>query len=233
MLPYEFVDLSHCLTASAPTWPGDCAFRAEVVVDYADGCRVMHYQMPAGIGTHMDAPSHFAPAGRDIAALPLEELIVPMHVIDISAKCTNPDYLLSAGDIAQFEREFGTIAGGVVLARTGWDRFWGDAEAYRNRDAQGTMHFPGFDPQAAALLLEKRIVGIGLDTLSPDGGNLDFPVHRLLLNKGKYIIENLTGLHRVPNQGAYLIALPIKVAGGTEAAIRAVGIIPQGAVDAK
>ena len=129
------------------------------------------------------------------------------------------------GDLEEFEDKHGTIERGVVLARTGWDRLWDDPEAYQNIGSDKVMRFPGFSPDAIERLLKKEIAGIGLDTLSPDGGNTAFPVHHLLLNRGKFIIENLTRLDQVPPCGAFLMALPLKVDKGTEAPIRAVAVL--------
>ena len=180
--------------------------------------------MNAGTGTHLDAPSHFIPGAKNIADIPLEELIAPIFLIDVSHKA-HADYYISAKDIAEYENEFGKIqAKSIVIGRTGWERFWHDPKQYRNPDKDGQMHFPGFAPDAAECLLARDINGLGIDTLSPDCLDLSFPVHYLILGAGKYIAENLANCQNLPPIGAYGIFLPIKTAQGTEGAMRAIAL---------
>lgn len=222
----QVVDLSHELHEGVPTWTGSCGFGVSVDFDYEEvGCRVMSYRSEAGVGTHMDAPSHFVPGGAGISDLPVENFVAPLCVIRVSTGEAS-DYLLSVGDVTRFEEEYGTIPeGSLVVADTGWARHWRDPRCYRNVDASGVMHFPGFHIDAVALLLERGIVGVGIDTLSPDGGSAEFPVHHLLLPRRKYIIENLTNLEAVPEAGAWVVALPPKVHGGAEAPCRCIALV--------
>ncbi|MBI2743200.1 MAG: cyclase family protein [Chlamydiales bacterium] len=224
---FRLIDLTHTLDGSIPTWNGSCGFHHEVKMDYDQGVRVLSYKMHAGVGTHMDAPSHFYCDGKHIADLPLEQLITPLYMIDVANR-SHPDFLLSRADILAFEKKHGEISkGSALLLNTGWSSRWGDVEAFRNPDSSGKMHFPGFSTEAALLLLERGVVGIGIDTLSPDGVNPngDFPVHQHILGAGKYILENLTNLEKVPATGALLVALPLKIREGTESAVRAVAVI--------
>lgn len=226
----KMIDLTHGLHESVPTWNGESGFRKKTIVDYAEGgIRVLNYECLAGVGTHMDAPSHFIPNGKDISSLNLEDLIVPACVIDISSN-QNPDYFISVRDIETFEKLHGPIPEkSLVIGYTGWSRFWKTPEKYRNADRQGNLHVPGLSADAARVLLARNVVGIGIDTLSPDGSNVhEFPVHHLLLGNGKYIIENLTNLQLVPPKGSFLFALPLKIEGGSESPIRAVALIPEG-----
>ncbi len=221
----KIIDLTHLLNGDIPTWNGTCGFHSEIKMDYPKGCRVQQYKMHAGVGTHMDAPSHFYKDGKHIADMPLEQLIVPGHVIDVT-KRRAPDLLISPADLKAYEEKHGKIEkNSLVIGYTGWGAFWNDTTRYRNADAKGKMHFPGFSKKAAEFLLERDIAGLGIDTLSPDGSNHGFPVHELILGAGKYILENLTNLDKLPPKGALCLALPIKVDQGTEAAVRAVALL--------
>ncbi len=119
-----------------------------------------------------------------------------------------------------------TLSLNLVVGYTGWSKFWNNPDKYRNADELNQLHIPGFSTQAAELLLKRNVVGIGIDTLSPDGGNTTFPVHHLMLKAGKYLIENLTNLEYMPATGAWVITLPLKIDGGTESPIRALGLVP-------
>jgi kynurenine formamidase len=227
---YTLIDLTHTLSSEIPTWSGTCGFRVTVEVDYNQNAshtkfRVQSLEMRAGIGTHLDAPLHCFPNALSVATIPLEQLIVPCVVIDVSSK-VDPDYYVSVEDIHTFEKQHGSIsAHSFVIGYTGWSHYWHKPVRYRNQDGQGRMHFPGFSQEAAELLLERTITGIGIDTLSPDGSDQTyFPVHNTLLRNGAYIVENLTNCHKLPPIGAYFIGLPLKIEGGTESPMRAVAI---------
>jgi kynurenine formamidase len=226
-LHFKTVDLTHTLSPKAPTWSGSCGFQDRVIVDYPEACRVQAIEMNAGTGTHLDAPSHFIPGAKSIAELPLEDFMAPLCVIDVSHKA-HADYYLSTQDLIDFEKRYGKIpADSWVIGCTGWDRYWQDPQRYRNADAEGQMHFPGFSPEAAEYLLERRIKGLGIDSLSPDCLDLSFPVHYLILGAGKSIAENLSHCQNLPPLGAYGLFLPIKTENGTEAVMRACALIPQ------
>lgn len=228
----RIIDLSHLIHEGIPTWTGDCGFRSSVDFDYDEmGCRVMSYQSAAGVGTHMDAPSHFVPDGANISEISVGNLVAPLCVIRVSIG-EDSDYLVSDTDIHCFEKRYGPIPErSLVVADTGWAQYWKDSKSYRNVDKTGQMHFPGFHAEAVKRLLERGIVGLGIDTLSPDGGNTAFPVHHLLLPEGKYIIENLANLSMVPESGAWAIALPPKIHGGAEASCRCIALIPNRLAD--
>ena len=227
---FKAIDLTHPLNSSVPTWSGGCGFTHEIKVDYDQGIRVMTFKCHAGVGTHMDAPSHFIPGGDDIGGIPLNQLIVPACVIDLSAKL-HPDLFVMPQDILDFESRWGRIEpGSLVLVYSGWEKFWNERDRYRNVDASGKMHFPGYHVEAAELLLTRGVVGIGIDTFSPDGSNNHpenkYPVHECILGAGKYIIENAAHLAKMPPKGSYVLALPPKISIGSESAIRLVGLIP-------
>lgn len=222
---FELIDLTQPLCPESPTWNGSCGFCLDIKKDYDKMFRVQQIKMHAGIGTHMDAPSHRFEGAASIADLSLENMFVPAYVIDVVAKA-HGDYTISIEDVRTFEREHGKIQPkSLVLGYTGWSRFWTDTAAYRNVDSKGQMHFPGFSKEAAELLLERDVVGIAIDTLSPDCLDQTYPVHKIFLGAGRYIIENVADLKKMPPKGAYAIAFPLKAVNATECPIRLVGLI--------
>lgn len=220
----KIVELTHLLTPDVPTWNGSCGFCLEIKKDYDRIFRVQQMKLHAGLGTHMDAPSHRFEGACCIADIPLEKLIVPAYVIDVSAK-GSADYEVSLQDVEAFENKHGKIApGSLVILHTGWDKFWHDPDAYRGVDAKGRMHFPACSAGAAELLLRRDIAGLAIDTLSPDCQDTEFPVHKIMLGSGKYIIENIANAALLPPASAHVIALPLRADGATEAPARVVGI---------
>jgi kynurenine formamidase len=139
----------------------------------------------------------------------------------------NADYQLPAARVEECEKRHGRIpAGALVLLRTGWASRWPDARRYRNQDAQGKMHFPGFSVGAAKLLIERKVSGLGCDTMSIDhGASADFAVHHLALGSGLYHLENLADLSALPETGAFLVVAPIKLEGGSGGPVRVFALL--------
>lgn len=225
--PFQCVDLTHVLSPNAPSWDGDCGFELKTCLDY-EQCttqtkfRVQQIKLYCGMGTHMDAPAHCISQGNTIEAFDLETLISPCIVIDISKKA-HTSYELSTKDIQAFETLYGPIPEGTfIIVHTGWDRFWETPDSYR---AEG--HFPSVSEEAALYLLTKNIIGLGIDTLSPDRPDSDYPVHQYLLSHGKYLVENVAQANALPPTGSFIAVMPMKIAHATEAPIRLVGLIPQ------
>lgn len=224
---YKIVDVTQPLSANVSTWDGSCGFCLKIKKDYDHLFRVNHIEMHAGIGTHMDAPCHLIQGGISIDEIELDQLITQACVIDVSSKAF-ADYEITREDVETYENVYGLIPqGSVVIAYTGWSRFWLDPTTYRNVDANGQMHFPAFSAKAAEILLARGIAAIAIDTLSPDCLDANFSVHRLILGAGKYIIENIGDCSQIPPQGAYLIALPLKLEEATESPLRVVCLIPK------
>ena len=224
---FTLLDLTHLLSPSAPTWNGSCGFCLEVKQGYDKIFCVQQIKMHAGVGTHMDAPSHRFEEGISIEKIPLDQLLVRACVLDVSTK-SHADYVISTEDIYQHEKLYGKIPEkALVIGYTGWSKFWKDPHLYRNLDTQGQMHFPAFSKQSAELLLQRNIAGLGIDTLSPDCLDLDFPVHKLLLGSGKYIIENMADCSKIPPQGAYILTLPLNIENATECPVRIIALIPK------
>lgn len=219
---YKIIDLTHPLHPEIPTWNGSCGFCLEIKKDYDRLFRVQQIKMHAGVGTHMDAPSHRFEKGASIAEIPLEQLIATVALLDVSPKA-GADYLFSVEDLEEYEAAHGRIEPhSLAIVFTGWCRFWNNPEAYRNQ-----MHFPAVSREAAELLLKRDIAGLAIDTLSPDCLDAEFPVHKLLLGAGKYIIENIADCSGVPPKGSFAIALPIAAQDATEAPIRIVALVPK------
>lgn len=183
-------------------------------------------------GTHLDAPIHFGEGKTTVDRIALERLIAPAIVIDVTDRATaNADYRLTAGDIRAWETRHGAIAPGtIVLLRTGWGSRWPDRKAYFGDDTPGAtdnLHFPSYGEDAARLLVEqRRVAAIGVDTASIDyGQSRDFIVHRIANGADVPGIENIAHLERLPARGAWLMALPMKIAGGSGGPVRVVALI--------
>ena len=223
--PYTLIDLTHPLNDQIPSWEESCGFKQEIVCDYSASSetsfRVHHLSMNAGIGTHMDAPAHCIKGGKSIDQLPLSDLILPCVVI-APPNAFHPGYSLSTKDIEQFEDSYGPIEKGSFIAlSTGWESLWYTPEKYRNN-----YLFPSVSSEAAELLLQRGISGLGIDTLSPDRPESGFKVHQLLLGSGLFILENIANLAKLPRKGSFILALPLNIQGGTESPIRLVALVP-------
>ena len=229
---FQIVDLTHTIHEGIPTWSGKSGFHLEIKRDYDTGVRVQSMKCHAGIGTHMDAPTHFFEGSWNIGDIPLENLIAPVCLLDVRNEM-EPDFFVLPHHVEAYEKKYGPIQKhSLVIAQTGWEQFWSNPEQYQNKDASGRMHFPGFSPEAATLLVQKGIVGLGIDTLTPDGSHNTspgeiYPVHRIVLGAKKYILENLAHLDRMPPSGAYAIVFPPKLRDATEASARVAGLIPK------
>jgi kynurenine formamidase len=184
-------------------------------------------------GTHLDAPIHFAEARRTVEEIPVESLIARAVVVDVEAQsAANPDYRLTIEDLARWEGRHGRIArGSIVLLRTGWGKRYPDRKAYFGDDRPGAtdaLHFPSYGMEAARILVEERgVAALGIDTASIDyGQSSDFPVHRVAAAANVVGLENLANLHLLPERGAWIIALPMKIAGGSGGPVRVVALLP-------
>ena len=184
-------------------------------------------------GTHLDSPIHFAQGKATTDQLALSRLIGPAVVIDVSRACARDrDYQLSVADIAAWEQAHGPIPeGAIVLVRTGWGKFWPDRGRYLGSAAPGetaNLHFPGLSRAAAEFLaIKRRIDGVGIDTASLDPGtSKDFIAHQVLNGANVYGLENVANLEQLPAIGATLIALPMKIKGGTGGPVRIIALLP-------
>lgn len=224
-LPHHIIDLTHTLEETIPSWNGSCGFHQVTKLDYAEekkevSFRVQQLKMHAGIGTHLDAPTHCNLGTLSIEQLSLDNLIAPCVMIDLSA-AAHERYTASAKEIQVFEKNYGIIEpGSFVILRTGWERFWKEPARYHNN-----YLFPAVSAEAATLLLERGVVGLGIDTLSPDRPGEGFPTHATFLGANKYIVENIANAALLPPKGSMTFALPIKTHGGTEAPMRLIALV--------
>jgi kynurenine formamidase len=236
---YELVDLSHSYGENTLYWPtSPTAFEKEQLAYGISegGWFYSAYSVctPEHGGTHIDAPMHFAAGGISTEKIPLESLLAQAVVIDVSNKAAaDRNYRLTAEDVAAFEKEHGEIsAGTIVLMRTDWSEHWPDAMAYLGDDTPGDaskLQFPGFGAEATKILTEERKVAmLGVDTASVDyGKSQDFIVHRIGAAQGVANLENLTNLDQLPATGATIIALPMKIEGGSGGPARVVALVPK------
>jgi kynurenine formamidase len=230
----RIVDLTFALDDQAPFWPeGSPAspFRTTTSATHEhDGYFVRNLQLPEHFGTHMDAPLHFDPKGKGLHEIPVQDFLLEAAVVDVrAAVVANSDYQLSVQDLEKWEEAHGPFPhGGAVLMLTGWGARWPSHDRYMNQDAQGVLHFPGFSLEAAHYLLDHaQPRAIGIDTTSIDYGPSEhYEVHNLTMRAGLYHLESLANLEQVPATGAILIALPMKLRGGSGGPARVVALVP-------
>jgi kynurenine formamidase len=237
---YELVDLTYTFDAHTLYWPnspGGFELKKLAFGPTAGGYFYSSYaySAPEHGGTHLDAPIHFNEHGHTIDQIPLTQLIAPAVVIDVASKTLKePDYRLSVADVRSWESVMGPIASGtIVLMRTGWGARYGDRKAYFGDDTPGAtdhLHFPSFGADAAKLLINDRhVAAIGLDTPSIDyGPSTDFIVHQIAMGAQVPGFENVAHLERIPFRGAWIIALPMKIGGGSGGPLRIVALVPKG-----
>ena len=233
----KLIDLTYALDEETVFWPTNKPFTWEKAAWgrtangywYASG----DFSMSEHGGTHIDAPLHFAEGRLAVDEIPLQKLIAPAVVIDVRASVTeNRDYRLSRQDLDRWESRHGLIQqGAVVLMLTGWGQGWPDRSRYLGSATPSdpkTLHFPGFSKEAAEFLVKERhIDGIGIDTPSIDHGpSQDFIVHQIINGANLYGLENIANLEKLPPKGAILLALPIKIKGGTGGPVRIIAVLP-------
>lgn len=235
----DVVDLSHPFNAETIYWPTADSFSRDVT---AEGVTEQGYFYAAGTftsaehgGTHIDAPIHFSEGGQSVDEIPLDRLIGPAIVIDVSEHASaNPDYQITAEDIQEWEAANRPLTDGSILFfRTGFGEFWPDRMQYmgtdeRGPDAVANLHFPGLGLGAAQWLLENRsIKAVGIDTPSIDyGQSQQFETHQALASKGIPALENVANLEQLPVEGAIVVALPMKIEGGSGGPVRIAALVP-------
>ena len=236
---WRTIDLSHSYSADTLYWPTDTrGFDLETLAEGETEAGYFYaakqFATAEHGGTHLDAPVHFAEGGDDVASIALDRLILPGIVVDVSEQtAADADYLVTAGDIGAWEEQHGPVpAGAAVLIRTGWPERWPEALAYLGDDTPGdagNLHFPGVGEDAARLLIEERDIGLlGIDTASVDyGQSTDFIVHQIGGAAGVPNLENMADLSELPPTGFLLVALPMKIEGGTGAPVRIVALVPR------
>lgn len=235
--PTKIVDLTYPFDASTIYWPTEHSFAHEFEHYGMEPGGYFYaaakYAAPEHGGTHMDAPVHFNRTGLTVDQVPLSAMVGPAAVIDFSSRAAlDPDVMLTVADINSWEAANGAIPdGAIVVARSGWGRFWPNKKHYLGTDQPGDvshLRFPGFSADAVDFLLEKRKVSaIAIDTASIDPGNSkEFPVHRHWLGANKPAFENLANADKLPRTGATLFCIPMKIGKGTGAPTRIFALLP-------
>ena len=234
--PAKLIDLSYSFDDKTIYWPNGEGFRHRKVgwaltpqgYWYAAG----EFTAAEHGGTHLDSPIHFGQGKRALDRIPVADLVGPAVVVDVTAKAVRDrDYRATPDDLLGWEKAHGRIPPrAIVVFRTGWGQYWPDKKQYLGSDVPGDvqhLHFPGIAREAAQLLVERRVHGVAIDTASMDyGPSTDFIVHQVLNGADIYGIENLANAERLPEQGATLIALPIKIAEGSGGPVRVVALLP-------
>ena len=224
------VDLTHTMSPDFPTFFGTPGIEMQKQFDLArDGFNLYWWRLIEHAGTHLDAPIHFSQSGATADRIDAATLVVPLAVIDVAGKAAqDPDYLVSRQDIVEWEGRHGRLPDDCCVAmHSGWAKHLGDAARFTGKDAAGVFHFPGFGPEAAEWLMrERRVQGIAVDTLSLDHGpSKDFKTHYLWLPSGRWGLENVANLDRVPASGATLIVGVAKVKDATGGPARLMALV--------
>jgi kynurenine formamidase len=234
----RWIDLTHDLSSEAVFWPTAKPF--EMTTDFEGKTEKGYYYSAYSFctaehgGTHIDAPVHFAEGGHSVDKIPLEQLIGNAAVVDVTAAVArNRDYLIGIEDFSRWETEHGKIPdGSIVLLRTGFGAYWPQASKYlgtglRGQDGVAALSFPGLSAAAAAWLIEARgIKAVGIDTASIDfGKSTEFAAHVALMTHNVPAFENVANLELLPATGAYVIALPTKLRGGSGGPLRIIARI--------
>ncbi|MCB1437170.1 MAG: cyclase family protein [Rhodobiaceae bacterium] len=212
-------DLTHTLSPDFPTFFGTPGIEKEPLYSWSpDKFNAYMWHVLEHCGTHLDAPLHFTADGPAAADIPAASLVLPLAVIDIRDKAAaNSDYQLTPDDVLAWEGVHGALPPRACVAMySGWEEHIG-GNRYRNADQEGLLHFPGFHPETADLLMSERdAMAIAVDTLSLDAGiSTGFDTHYKWLPSGRYGLESVANLGAVPASGATLIVGAPKVAGAS------------------
>lgn len=224
------VDLTYPLSPSLPVYPGYNPIRVRPRSTIAqNGYANNEITFDEHTGTHVDAPSHFVAGATSGDRLPVDRLIAPLVVISIATRAAkDPDTLVSVDDVLRWEKQHGRVpVSALVAMRSGWDERVSTPDRFLNRDAKGTMHAPGFSEAAARFLVTERdISAVGVDTLSLDAASAQkFVAHLVILAAGKYGVEMLANLSRVPPSGATVIVGAPKHEGATGGPARVLALV--------
>jgi kynurenine formamidase len=236
----KWIDLTHEFSADTLYWPTaerftlETEFHGHTPKGYFYAAN--RYRASEHGGTHIDAPIHFAEGHKTVDQLALDQLTGAAVVVDVSAKAQeDADYQITVADLKAWEKRHGQIPrGAIVLFNTGFARRWPDAKRYLGTDEKGAdavakLHFPGLHPDAARWLVSERTIkAVGLDTASIDYGQSTlFESHRILFEKNIPAFENVTALDQLPATGAYVVALPMKIKGGSGGPLRIVAWVAE------
>lgn len=226
----KVIDLTIPLGPDIVMWPGAPSPEVETLVTIKhDGYFARRVSFFEHSGTHFDAPCHFIEGGKSVEHVPVETLVRPAVVIDISKRIgSDADGELTLAEVQAFEAANGRIPdGAAILLRTGWEEF--NSDSHRYAGPEGDLHFPGFGVEAAKFLVEERkAVGLGTDTLGIDPGCAStFPVHSQISHpKGLWHLENLQNLKKLPAIGAWIVVGVLPLIGGSGSPARVIALVP-------
>jgi kynurenine formamidase len=233
----RIVDLTHSFGSDTIVWPTEQDFK--LIAQHAEDTAGGYYyasnrvEMPEHGGTHIDAPVHFSRGKQTLDQIPIEHMVGAGIRIDITDQCgRDRDYRVTISDLERWEAGHGRIPNrAIVLLNTGYARFWPNRKDYLGTESRGqegvrALHFPGLHPEAAAWLVrERQVKAVGIDTASIDyGQSTKFETHVALLSENVPVFENLANLHDLPDRGFDVIALPMKIAGGTGGPLRVIAV---------
>ncbi len=223
------VDLTHTMSPEFPTFFGVPGIELQKQFDFKkDGFNLNWWRVIEHAGTHLDAPIHFSENGATVEKIAAETLVVPLAVVDVRGRAAqNADYLLSRQDLLDWEKKNRKLPDNCCVAMlSGWGQYVGDAAKFTG-SAGGVFHFPGFSPEAAEWLMkERKVTGIASDTLSLDNGpSKDFRVHTMWLPSGRWGLENVANLDKVPAAGATLVVGIAKVKDATGGPARLIALV--------
>lgn len=229
----RLVDLSPPLVMGMPGMPRALPYERTVTATLAErGVNTGRIALSEHHGAHFDAPVHFIEGGRTMSEVPLTDLVVEAVVIDTTASVADdPEHRLTAAEVAAWEQVHGPVPEGAwVLLRTGWlaDR-WSDPTRYANADAEGVLRHPALHPDAARLLVERGVAGVGIDTLSVDNAapsDIRSPSHKALHGADRYVMENLANLDQLPARDILLFIGALPVVDGTAGPARVLAVVP-------
>jgi kynurenine formamidase len=233
----KLVDLTYPFSSDTHHWPTAKPFQFEKVAEgrTPGGFWYSSYNYGGSehVGTHLDAPFHFAEGKWTTEQVPLSRLIGPALVIDMARQAeVNSDYALQVSDVHAWEKSHGRIPrDSIILIRSGWGKRWGDRKRYFGTDEAGNvknLHFPGLSKEAAEFLVKQRgVKAVGIDTPSIDPGpSKEFLAHQVLGAANVPIFENVAALERMPARGATVYAIPMKIKGGSGAPLRIFAFLP-------
>ncbi len=234
----RIVDLTHSFGSDTIVWPTEQEFK--IIVQHAEHTPGGYYyasnriEMPEHGGTHIDAPIHFSEGKQTLDKIPIDRMAGAAIRIDVSEQCAlERDYLIAISDFQRWEAQHGRIPNdAIVLLETGFAKFWPNRKDYLGTELKGeegirALRFPGLHPQAAAWLVrERQVKAVGIDTASIDyGQSTTFETHVALLSHNVPVFENLANLHDLPDRDFDVIALPMKIAGGTGGPLRIIAVV--------
>jgi kynurenine formamidase len=214
-------DLTHRLVRTFPSFFGSQVIFDEILATIPEsGFYAKRWTFDEHIGTHMDAPGHFALGESLVDQIDPATLVAPIVVVDITAKAeSDPNAMVDPDDLVAFERRHGRIPRGACVAmNSGWDKKVSDGDLFRGGIGYPDLNFPGFSREATEwLVVERDISGIAVDTMSLDPGNsADFAVHVSFLGSGRWGVENVANLSQIPPRGAtvFVGAIPWEEGSG-------------------